>query len=227
MAPVVVGSTIAERIRTVSRPPHGSLVRRFIIMAAGASLLAAATLAATAGSASADTVINAHYALTGSTFIKKLNTTVDLGAGTLAATVDLDTGAVSSTLTLPPATVSMKELGVIPVSATAALVQNGPATGTANLTTNTITSSASVIFKITKLKVAGLNVPIGGNCQSAPFSVSLSSGPGFTVSGGGPLSGSYTIPPLHGCGLTTPVLNLLIPGPGNTFNLTLGPLQLG
>ena len=169
----------------------------FIIMAAGASLLAAATLAASASSASADTVINAHYALTGSTFIKKLNTTVDLGAGTLAATVDLDTGAVASTLTLPPATVSMKELGVIPVSATAALVQNGPATGTANLTTNTITSSASVIFKITKLKVAGLNVPIGGNCQSAPFSVSLSSGPGFTVSGGGPLSGSYTIPPLH------------------------------
>src|SRR5690349_19908270 len=127
-------------------------------MAAGASLLAAAAIAATAGSASADTVINAHYALTGSTFIKKLNTTVDLGSGTLAATVDLDTGAVSSTLTLPPATVSMKELGVIPVSATAALVQNGPATGTANLTTNTITSSASVIFKITKLKVAGLNV---------------------------------------------------------------------
>ena len=79
----------------------------------------------------------------------------------------------------------------------------------------------------TKLKVAGLNVPIGSSCQSSPFSVSLSSGPGFTVSGGGPLSGSYTIPPLHGCGLTTPVLNLLIPGPGKTFNLTLGPLQLG
>jgi hypothetical protein len=211
----------------MSRPPRRSLARRLTVLAAGASLLAAAAVAATAGSASADTVINAHYALTGSTFIKKLNTTVDLGAGTLAATVDLDTGAVSSTLTLPPATVSMKELGVIPVSATAALVQNGPATGSANLTTNTITSSASVIFKITKLKVAGLSVPIGSNCESSPFSVSLSSGPGFTVSGGGPLSGSYTIPPLHGCGLTTPVLNLLIPGPGNTFNLTLGQLQLG
>jgi hypothetical protein len=70
-------------------------------------------------------------------------------------------------------------------------------------------------------------VPIGGNCESSPFSVSLSSGPGFTVNGGGPLSGSYTFPPMHGCGLLTPVLNMLIPGPGNTFNLTLGPLQPG
>lgn len=197
------------------------------MLAAGAGLLAAAAVAATAPSAAADTTINAHYALTGSTFIKKLSATVNLGSGTLAAAVDLDTGAVSSTLSLPPATVSMKELGLIPVSATAEMVQNGPATGTANLTANTITSSASIIFKITKLSVAGLNVPVGGNCESSPFSVSLSSGAGFTVSGGGPLSGSYTIPLLHGCGLTTPVLNLLIPGPGNTFNLTLGPLQLG
>ena len=207
--------------------PRRSLVKRLATLAAATTLLAAAAAAATAPRASADTVVNAHYALTGTTFLKKLNSTVNLGSGTLAATVDLTTGAVSSTLSLPPATVSMKELGIIPVSATATMVQNGPATGTANLTTNTITSSASVIFKITKLKVAGLNVPIGGNCASSPFSVSLSSGPGFTVSGGGPLSGSYTIPPLHGCGLTTPVLNLLIPGPGNTFNLTLGPLQLG
>jgi hypothetical protein len=152
---------------------------------------------------------------------------VNLGSGTLAAAVDLNTGAVSSTLSLPPATVSMKELGIIPVSATAAMIQDGPATGSANLTTNTITSSASIIFKITKLTVAGLNVPIGGNCESSPFSVGLSSGSGFTISGGGPLSGNYTIPPMHGCGFVTPVLNLLIPGPGNTFNLTLGPLQLG
>jgi hypothetical protein len=211
----------------VSRPSRRLLAKRLAVLAAGSSLLAAVSAAATAPSASADTVVNVHYSLTGSTFIKKLNTTVNLGTGTLAASDDLTTGAVSSTLSLPPATVSMKELGIIPVTATAALVQNGPATGTANPATNTITSSASVIFKITNLTVAGLNVPVGGNCQSSPFSVGLSSGPGFTISGGGPLSGSYTIPPMHGCGLLTPVLNLLIPGPGNTFNLTLGPLQLG
>ena len=79
--------------------------------------------------ASADTVLNVHYALTGTTFIKKLNTTVNLGSGTLAATVDLTTGASSSTLTLPPATASVKEFGLIPVTATTEMVQHGPATG--------------------------------------------------------------------------------------------------
>jgi hypothetical protein len=196
-------------------------------LAAGATLLAAAGVAATAGSASADTVLNVHYALTGTTFLKKLNTTVNLGSGTLAATVDLTTGASSSTLTLPPATASVKEFGLIPVTATTEMVQNGPATGTANLSTNTITSTASVTLKITNLTIAGLSVPVGGSCQTTPFSVTLSSGPGFTVSGGGPISGGYTIPAFHHCGLSTLLINLTIPGSGNTLNLTLGQLQLG
>jgi hypothetical protein len=211
----------------VSRLPRRPLARRLAALAAGAILLAAAGVAATAGSASADTVLNVHYALTGTTFLKKLNTTVNLGSGTLAATVDLTTGASSSTLTLPPATASVKEFGLIPVSATTEMVQNGPATGTANLTTNTITSTASVTLKITNLTIAGLSVPVGGSCQTTPFSVTLSSGPGFTVSGGGPISGGYTIPAFHHCGLSTLLINLTIPGSGNTLNLTLGQLQLG
>jgi hypothetical protein len=191
-------------------------------LAAGATLLAAAGVAATAGSASADTVLNVHYALTGTTFLKKLNTTVNLGSGTLAATVDLTTGASSSTLTLPPATASVKEFGLIPVTATTEMVQNGPATGTANLTTNTITSTASVTLKITNLTIAGLSVPVGGSCQTTPFSVTLSSGPGFTVSGGGPISGGYTIPAFHHCGLSTLLINLTIPAGPRPNDLSLG-----
>jgi len=211
----------------VSRLPRRPLARRLAALALGSTLLAAGGAAATAGSASADTIINVHYALTGTTFIKKLNTTVNLGSGTLASTVDLTTGASSSTLTLPPATASVKELGIIPVAATTEMIQNGPATGTVNLNTNTITSTASVTLKITNLTIAGINAPVGGNCQTSPFSVTLSSGPGFTVGGGGPVSGSYTIPAFRHCGLNTLLLNLTIPGQGNTLNLTLGQLQLG
>ena len=98
----------------MSRLPRRPLAMRLAALAVGAILLAAAGVAATAGSASADTVLNVHYALTGTTFLKKLNTTVNLGSGTLAATVDLTTGASSSTLTLPPATASVKEFGVHP-----------------------------------------------------------------------------------------------------------------
>ncbi len=211
----------------MSRLPRRPLARRLAALALGTTLLAAGGAAATAGSASADTIINVHYALTGTTFIKKLNTTVNLGSGTLASTVDLTTGASSSTLTLPPATASVKELGIIPVAATTEMIQNGPATGTVNLNTNTVTSTASVTLKITNLTIAGINAPVGGNCQTSPFSVTLSSGPGFTVGGGGPVSGSYTIPAFRHCGLNTLLLNLTIPGQGNTLNLTLGQLQLG
>ncbi len=74
-------------------------------------------------------------------------------------------------------------------------------------------------------------VPDSGNlaqcCQTVPFSVTLSSDRGFTVRGGGPLSGSYAIPAFRHCGLSTLLLNLTIPGPGNTLNLTLGRLRLG
>jgi hypothetical protein len=217
----MIGSIPTPLHRT--RRPRG----RLAALAAGAAVLAAAGVTATAGAASADSVLSVHYALTGTTYIAKLKTTVNLGSGTLAATVDLTTGTSQSTLTLPPATVSVKELGLIPVTATTEMIQNGPASGTVNLSTNTITSSASVTLKITSLNVAGLNLPVGNACQTSPFSINISSGPGFTVGGGGPVSGSYTIPLFRHCGLNTLLINLSIPGPGNTLSLTLGQLQLG
>jgi hypothetical protein len=203
------------------------LIRRFVALAVGASLLAFGAVAATDGTASADTVLNVHYALTGTTFIKKLNTTVNLGNGTLASTVDLTTGTTSSTLTFPPATASVKEFGIIPVTATEVMVQNGPAAGTANLSTNTLTSTANVTLQITKLTIFGVSVPVGSSCQTTPFNIAVSSQSGFTVGGGGPVAGTYTIPAFHNCGLNTLLLNLTIPGSGNTLNLTLGQLQLG
>lgn len=200
---------------------------RVVALAASACLLGFGGIAATAGPAFADNVINVHYALTGTTFIKKLNTTVNLGQGTLSATVDLTTGTQSATLSLPPSTISTNELGVIPVTATSEMIQDGPATGSANLSTNTITSTSTVTLKLTSLSIFGLNVPIGNNCETSPFNVTISSQPGFTIGGGGPLSGTFTIPDFHHCGLSTLVLNLSIPGPGNTLNLTLGALQIG
>ncbi len=107
------------------------------------------------------------------------------------------------------------------------MIQNGAATGTVTLRTNTITSTARVILKITDLTIFGVTVPVGDGCQTVPFPVTLRSDRGFTVRGGGPLSGSYAIPAFRHCGLSTLLLNLTIPGPGNTLNLTLGRLRPG
>ena len=197
------------------------------LLAAGVAVLAATGVVAASGAASADSVVNVQYAVTGTTYLAKLNTTANLGSGTLASTVALTTDTSQSTLTLPPTAVSVKEFGFVPVTATTELIQNGPAAGTANFSTNTIASTANVTLKLTNLTVFGVSLPVGDKCQTTPFNIGISSGPGFTVSGGGPVSGTYTIPAFHDCGLNTLLLNLTIPGAGNTLNLDLGPLQLG
>jgi len=178
-----------------------------------AGLVVAFTIGAAPAASAADTVVKIRYPVHGSTFLKAANATVNLGPGTLKSKVDLNTGAVTASLNLPPATGSFKELGLIPVTATVAFIQNGPTTGT----------KSSITLQITSLSVAGLPVPVGPACESAnPASISLASQPGFSVVKGGTVSGTYTVPPFAHCGLITPVLNLTITGPGNTISLTLG-----
>ena len=188
-----------------------------------AGLVAAFTLAVAPAASASDTVLKVRYPVHGSTFLKAANATVKLGPGTLRSKVDLNTGAVTASLNLPPATGSFKELGLIPVTATVAFIQNGPTTGKVNLNTGAVTTTSSITLQITSLSVAGLPIPVGPACESAtPASVSLASQPGFSIVNGGTVSGTYTVPPFAHCGLITPVLNLTITGPGNTISLTLG-----
>jgi len=187
-----------------------------------AGLLAVFTIAA-APAASADTVVKVKYKVNGSTFLKAPNASIPLGPGTLKASVDLNTGSLTASLNLPPATGSFKELGLIPVTATAAFIQNGPTTGTVDLNTGAVTTTSNITLQITALSIAGLPVPVGPACESAtPASITLTSQPGFSIVKGGTVSGTYTLPPFANCGLVTPILNLTITGPGNTLSLTLG-----
>ena len=203
--------------RLVRMPGRGVAATAF------AGLLAAVTIAATPAAASADTTLTVRYPVNGSTFLKAANATVPLGPGTLRTKVNLTTGKVTASLNLPPATGSFKELGVIPVTATVAFIQDGPTTGTVDLNTGAVTTMSNITLQITSLSVGGLPVPVGPACESAtPASVSLASQPGFSIVNGGTVSGTYTVPPFANCGLTTPVLNLTVTGPGNTLSLTLG-----
>ena len=171
----------------------------------------------------ADSLITATYPATGSTYLNALGSTVTLGPGTLSSTVDLSTSAVTATLTLPPATVSFKESGLIPVSAITEFIQDGTATGTANLSDNTVTATFRVTLKITSLNVAGLPVPVGSQCQTtAPATITVNSQPGFNLLSGGTLAGTYTIPQFSHCGLETFLIDLTVPGPGNTITFALG-----
>jgi hypothetical protein len=208
--------------------------RRLTLLAASAAAAVAGIAAATpalaspaAPTAPSDSTVSVSYPVTGSTFIKAIGSTIDLGPGTLSTTADLTTSTLTGTLTLPPATGSFKELGLIPVTATTEMIQDGTATGTVNFTTNAVTTTATDTIKLTSLKVAGVPILVGPSCETSPTTITVSSQAGFNVLNGGTLAGAYTIPPFAHCGLATLLINLTLPGPGNTISLTLGKGTLG
>lgn len=196
---------------------------RSLTLATVAGLAVTAGGIATAGAASASSNLTVQYKVTGHTLIKSVNTTASLGPGTLKTTVSLTSGSISASLTLPPASVSFKEAGLVPVSATTEFVQDGPTTGKLNLNTGAVATTSKIILKLTRMAVGGVPVPVPGSCQTAPATIKLNSLKGFSVVNGGNLAGTYTIPRFAGCGLLTPALNLTIPGSGNTIALKLGP----
>ena len=202
---------------------------RTTVVAGLAVLAAAFTVAATAVPASATaSTIKATYKVTGSTFLKAPNATLPLGPGKLVAHVNASTGAVKATLSLPNATGSFTEFGIIPVTATAHFINNGPTTGTINLSTGAVTSTSHITMQIVSLSVAGIPVPVGPSCEtSTPAVVQVTSQPGFNLVKGGNLAGTYTIPQFANCGLATPLINTTLTGPGNTITLTLGKAKIG
>jgi hypothetical protein len=177
----------------------------------------------------ADTVVHAKYKVTGSTFIKAANFTLALGPGKLASTLDANTGKITATLTLPDATGSFKQGGLVPVTATTQFINDGPTKGTLNFDTGAVSTTSNITLRIVSLSVAGAPVPVGNSCETAQATVVTVSGqpPAFNILKGGSLTGSYTIPQFAHCGLATALINVTIPGSGNTITLTLGKAKLG
>lgn len=96
------------------------------------------------------------------------------------------------------------------------------------VTGSTFIKKPGATVRIVSLSVAGIPVPVGGSCQtSAPAVVKVKSQQGFNILNGGNLKGTYTIPQFANCGLATLLINLTIPGPGNTITLTLGKAKIG
>lgn len=200
-------------------------LRRTIAAVAAGSLAVAGLLVAvpSASAAPADDSLDASYPITGTTSIASTNSTMNLGPGTLDAVLNVDNNTFTADLNLPPATGSFTELGFVPVTATTEFVQDGATTGSVDGNTGGISSTSKIIIRLTDVKIAGIDVPVGNSCQTSPATINLTSGDGFNVLLGGPVSGTYTIPKFSDCGLlNTPIINAIIPGSGNKISLTLG-----
>ena len=204
------------------RSETGSGMRRTLVGSA-AALLAAGGLIVSAGPASADTTVTLRYPVTGSTHLAAPDATVPLGPGKLTATADLTTYTITAKLSLPNATGSFKELNAVPVTATTQFINDGPTTGTVNSSTGAVATTSQITIRIVSLTVGGIPQLIGNSCETVtPATIQVSSQPGWNIIKGGNLAGTYTMPQFHHCLLDTLLINLTLPGPGNTITLTLG-----
>jgi hypothetical protein len=202
------------------------LKSRFAALAISVAALAAIA----APAAQADTIIPlSKWKVSGALGIKKLNQDIRIPAGsTFNGIVNLTQGTVTGDTSIPDFTATVKVLG-IPTRIGLRITETGPASGTFTLNpdgTATLNANVSSIIRIRTLSLGLLTIPAGFNCHTsspvvlplnatAPVSQALSSGLSF--------SGTYNLPPLTGCGLLTPTLNLLMAGPNNPFNLSIGP----
>ena len=141
-------------------------IRRAVASTA-AGLLGVAVVLASGGAASADTTLTLRYPVTGTTHIATPNANVPLGPGHLTTTADLNTDAITATLMLPEATGSFNELGLVPVTATVKLINDGPTIGTVNPGTGAVTTTSKITMRIVDLKVAGIDTPVRTACQTS------------------------------------------------------------
>lgn len=187
-----------------------------------ALLIAAATFSA--APASADTTLPINWNVNATTHIKTLNMDVVVPQGTFNGGFDLNDGSLTGNLSLPPASKSIDLFGMPIASTTFAMTQSGPITGHVDLAAMTATVHTSFNFAITKATLSflpWLNL-VGRSCRgTAPINVTLS-GP-VNLAGTSSFNATYTLPKLTGCGILTSILNLVIPGPGNTFSASFGP----
>jgi hypothetical protein len=203
---------------------HKATVRRAIVLAAvGGSVLAGVPATASAAGMG-PVVLTVAYDASGTSTVAKTNSTVQLGPATLTTGLDAQ-GNFTGSLPLPPTTTSFNALGLLPTKATITFIPAGPLTGALSAHPNVmITSTATYYLQLSDVTVAGLPAFVGDHCQtSQPVSIPANTPAGqtFNLTTGGTLTGTYTIGEFDDCGLITPLINLLVPGPGNTVSLQL------
>jgi hypothetical protein len=192
--------------------------------------------------------------LNGAAFIQPALTNVDLFVRTVTDFnpkvnyAEFDNAAVldfHGKREFPPSTATFLTFGFVPTTATIELVEHGVinifAIGPAVPsqcpppkscdTVATVSSRLSVHIAPGSVKVNGVPLNVGSNCQTPPFDAILSgtsaSIPAYNVVTGGPITGFVTIPQFRNCGVgenLDAIFNAAISGERNFNLLTQGPV---
>lgn len=202
-----------------------TLLRRTALATAATSATAALVLAG-APSASADP-IGVGWDVNVTTTVKKLNQQITFPQTRFPAQVDVfGTGAITGNLVLPDAVTTLK-LGRLPLAeVTMAAVPTKPVSG--QLTGLDVVANQEFNIHIKRIEPLGLPFNlVGNNCKTVTPVKSQLSGTLTGLFDPYTLTGTYTIPKFAHCGLSTWLINLLIPGPGNTMTADFSGFKIG
>jgi hypothetical protein len=186
-------------------------------------LLMAAQLLVSTPPATADPILPINWNVNASTHLAKLDLDVTVPQGTFTGGIDLANGNLTGTLDLPPATTRFKAAGLPLADATFAISQTN-VVGHVDFATLQVTATSTFDIRIVSVRPVLLPFVnlVGNRCTtSTPITVTMSGQ--VDLAAGSIFTGVYTIPPLKNCGLATPALNLVVPGPGNTFTASFSP----
>jgi hypothetical protein len=133
---------------------------------------------------------------------------------------------------LPPAPGSFWAFGFMPVTGTLRITQPEPSDIYAYSTfvippTGLTTVKVKLQARIEKTTVNGVPLDVGPNCGTAvPIDATFTGDyEHYSITNGGVLTGTITIPPFSGCGVgedLDPIITGLVSGPGNFVKLTQG-----
>jgi hypothetical protein len=133
---------------------------------------------------------------------------------------------------LPPAPGSFWAFGFMPVTGTLRITQPEPsdiyAWSTFTLPVDGLTTvKVKLSARIEDTTVNGVPLDVGENCRTAtPIDATFTADyDHYSITNGGVLTGTITIPPFSGCGVDEdldPIITGLVSGPGNFVKLTQG-----
>jgi len=163
------------------------------------------------------------YAVRGFLTVRRDSLRVPL-RGSLALHADLDSGLFTGDLVLDQSTITRTVLGASLFSATVQITAESPVIGKIDHESRLV-ATVTVDAVIAAVHAAGRTLISGSSCRTATHAiVPLGSQPGFDLERGGRLVGKYHRPPFTGCGWITPLVNLLVAGPGNAIVIALTPV---
>lgn len=145
----------------------------------------------------------------------------------------------------PPSRTTFLAFGFEPVSATLHLIEIGtlnavaigpysatsPPCSAAHPCPTVVTVSSYLYIRVTNVAINGVPLNAGANCGTAPFDAIVTgtsaSKPPYSVTDGGPVTGTIDIPPFTNCGVgedMNPLFTASISGADNASLLTQGPV---